>query len=534
SIGTFDDVFERIARGGEDARPLLADAQRSLVFRRIVGGASLNGLGRSARFAGFADSLGSTLAELESGLVEPQSLDGDLARLYSPYRRELDRLGRWDRDLLRRHAVQRLETDFDAWHGEPVFAYGFEDLTGAEWSLLRALAARADVVVSLPYEQGRAAFDSLRATLEDLSALADGRITVLPPRFGEVAPPALAHVEGRLFVDEPGEPPALDGAVRFFEGAGTRATLELVGEEILALVRGGTAPERIAIVCPTLERWRAPLETALGALGVPVTIASRPRLQQTAFGAALLDLLRFAWLRGNRRDLYGFLRTRYSGVPRAKVDFLEGRLRGRAVDEHDRVDAETVALHGNAFPIVKELDEADSPLDGLLATATRMLRHAHGLRHPPATDEARENLRAYEAVRRLGDELDGWLALGGTLTVDEIVGALERTTVRGPEGREPGHVAVLDLLRARTRTFGVVFMLGLEEGSLPRRAQVSPFLDDDARRALAGARLTRPDQVARDRYLFYTACTRATRRLYLVREAASDDGTPLDSSPFSE
>jgi ATP-dependent helicase/DNAse subunit B len=44
--------------------------------------------------------------------------------------------------------------------------------------------------------------------------------------------------------------------------------------------------------------------------------------------------------------------------------------------------------------------------------------------------------------------------------------------------------------------------------------------------------LVEPDQVSRDRYLFYTACTRATRRLYLVREAANDEGSPLEPSPF--
>jgi ATP-dependent helicase/DNAse subunit B len=77
-----------------------------------------------------------------------------------------------------------------------------------------------------------------------------------------------------------------------------------------------------------------------------------------------------------------------------------------------------------------------------------------------------------------------------------------------------------------------VFVLGLEEGTLPRRTQSSPFLDDDARRDLGGARLVKPDGIARDRYLFYTACTRATQRLYLVREAASDDGTPREASPF--
>ena len=91
---------------------------------------------------------------------------------------------------------------------------------------------------------------------------------------------------------------------------------------------------------------------------------------------------------------------------------------------------------------------------------------------------------------------------------------------------------MLDLLRARTRSFDVVFVLGLEEGTFPRRSQTSPFLDDDARQALADARLVKPDGIARDRYLFYTACTRATQRLYLVREAASDDGTPREASPF--
>ena len=101
--------------------------------------------------------------------------------------------------------------------------------------------------------------------------------------------------------------------------------------------------------------------------------------------------------------------------------------------------------------------------------------------------------------------------------------------MRPPSG-EPGRVAVLDLLRARTRRFDTVFVLGLEEGSLPRTRHGSPFLDDDRRREL-GARLERPDPVSRDRYLFYTACTRATRRLYLVRQAATDDGSPARGEP---
>src|SRR5206468_6816319 len=266
-IGTFDDLFKRIARGAKDSRRVAAEAQRGLIVRRALAGRSLNGLGRSARFGGFADALVSTLGELESGLLDPNDLDGELASLYAAYRAELDRLDLWDDDLLRRHAADRVANELDAWSGEPVFAYGFEDLTGAEWALLQALAGRSEVTVSIPYEPGRPAFDSLRRTMEDLSALADGRIEELLPGHGDVAEPALAHLERALFSDTtPNAAPPIEGSLRFFEAAGTRGALELVGEELLSLIRAGTRAEETGIVCPSLERWQAPRETAAGKL----------------------------------------------------------------------------------------------------------------------------------------------------------------------------------------------------------------------------------------------------------------------------
>jgi ATP-dependent helicase/nuclease subunit B len=537
SIGTFDDLFNRIARRGADTRPVAGDAQRTLIVRRALAGQSLNGLGRSARFGGFADALLTAVAELESGMLDPNDLEGELATLYAAYRAELDRLNLWDRDLLRRHAAERVANELDSWSGEPVFAYGFEDLTGAEWALLQALAGRTDVTVSMPYEPGRPAFASLARTMEDLTSLADGRIEELPPSFEQVAAPALAHLERALFSERsPADAPPIEGALRFFEAAGTRGVLELVGEELLALIRGGTAPEEIGIVCPTLDRWQAPLETALGTFGVPYALESYVRLDKTAYGQALLNLLRFAWLGGGRTELYAFLRSPYSGLSRQNVDFLEGRLRGRAVNEPDRVEEETIRLRdGQPLPPLEALRSAPTPLDAVAGLAASMLRAAYGLEAPPVGEVSRQDVRAHESVMRLLGELRGWSDLEGSLSTEELVAALERAEVRRASAAEPGRVAVLDLLRARTRRFEVVFVLGLEEGRLPRRGHESPFLADDARRELderSHARLSRPDQVARDRYLFYTACTRATSRVYLAREAAGDDGSPRSPSPF--
>src|SRR2546430_793178 len=441
SIGTFDDVFRTIARSAASGghRPVATDAQRALIVRRIVSGARLNGWTRSAGFRGFADALASTLGELESALVEADELPGELGALYGAYRSELDRLGLWDRDLERHAAAGRLARDFAAWDGRPVFAYGFEDLTGAQWALLEALAGRADVSVSLPYEPGRPAFASLERTAADLSELARPRIEELAPR-PDVRPPALAHLERGLFsATSSAEAPEIDGALRFFEGAGRRGTLERVAEELLALIRADTRPEEIALVCPRVERYRAPLETALGSLGVPYAIEGQIRFDQTELGRALLSLLRFAWQGGGRGQLHGFLRPPHSGLARASVDWIEGRLRCRAVQTGERTEEETMRLRdGHPLPPLELLRKAQTPLAALLDLARFMLRAAHGLESPPVGEESRQDLRAFEALNRLVGELEGWLALGGALTPDEIVAPPERAPGRAARAGEAG------------------------------------------------------------------------------------------------
>ena len=532
TIGTFDDLFAGIARGNGNHRPVATDAQRALVLKRALAATPLNGLSASARYRGFASGLLAVISELEGGLLSPEDVEGDLGPLYAAYTTELERLGLWDRDLERRYAVDRVENELSAWDGRPVFAYGFEDLTGAQWRLLRALAGRTDVTVSLPYEPARPAFASLAATADDLSRLAGAAIEELPAAR-EGAHPALVHLERHLFGAESADSPPLEGTIRFLEGAGARGSLELVGEEILSLLRSGTPPEGIAVVVPTLEQWRAPLETAFGTLGIPFSFEGRLRLTQTAFGHALTSALRFVWRDPERRHLFAFLRSPFSGLQRAHADYLEGRLRGLGV--RTNVEERTVELRGNPLPALGDVRAASSALEAVRVLAGFMLRAAYGLEAPPVGEASRVDLRAYEETLRVVAELEGWRDLGGDLEEEDVLAALDETTVRLGSAGAAGRVAVLDVLRVRTRSPEILFVLGLEEGRFPRRSSDSPFLGEDKRRALderRAARLTRPDPVSRARYLFYTACTRPRRRLYLVREAATDDGGPRQASPF--
>ena len=532
TIGTFDDLFRAIADDAREGPAIASDTQRGLAVRRAVAARELEDLRSSASTPGFADTLLQTIGEIESALVDPRGLDGELPQLVDAYRDELARLGLRDRDGVRRGAVERLRGDLGAWGDSPVFAYGFEDLTGAEWALLEALAARTEVTVSIPYEPARAAFAALSRTVGDLAGLAGSAIRELPPSALPMTPPALAQLERELFSDEPAPGTSLDGAIRFLEGAGTRGTAELLASEVAALLRGGTAPERVAVVCESVDRWRAPIEGAFTQLEIPLAVEHARRLGETPLGRALLAILRYEWVAGSRGDLFSFLRSPFSGLERRSVDFVEGRLRGRAVTDRARVDEESEKLRGAPVPVLADLKANDDPLAATRTLIALMIRNGWGLESPPTTNDARIDARAYRAAERTLDELAALASAEVGVTTDDVLVALERTRV-APESPERGKVAVLDHERARTRAFDVVFVLGLEEGAFPRRARPSPLLSDELRSELGG-RLERPDSVARDRYLFYTTCTRASQRLVLVREAAGDEGVPREPSPFWE
>ena len=69
SIGTFDDLFRRLAAGSTDARRQLGRVEQALLVRRVVNGAKLDDFARSAAHTGFVDSLERALDELDEGLL---------------------------------------------------------------------------------------------------------------------------------------------------------------------------------------------------------------------------------------------------------------------------------------------------------------------------------------------------------------------------------------------------------------------------------------------------------------------------------
>src|SRR5215210_3913383 len=306
-VVTFEGLVREIARvAGVTARPL-GRVARERVVRAAIADAHLRRLARSAAAPGFAAAAGALFAELQRSLVEPGRFTralrawggadyaDELAALYAGYRRRLEALGRPDREGAAWAALDALRADPGQWGTRPVFLYGFDELTRAQLDAIDTLArlAGAEVCVALPYEPGRHALAGSAATVQEL--LPGARVVELPERaehYAAPARPALHHLERGLF--EPVEerrPP--NGAVRLLEAGGERAEAEIVGAEVLELMRDGVAPEEIAVLLRG-GGSAALFGQVLAGYGIPVGHARRVPLARTRLGAGVLAAARAA------------------------------------------------------------------------------------------------------------------------------------------------------------------------------------------------------------------------------------------------
>ncbi len=113
---------------------------------------------------------------------------------------------------------------------------------------------------------------------------------------------------------------------------------------------------------------------------------------------------------------------------------------------------------------------------------------------------------------------------------------LDRERARERASRE-GRISVLDVHDARYYTFPVVFIGGMVERVFPHRHDEDPLYNDAARRELAryGVRLhERAAKNAEEMFLFYTAITRGTDRVYLTYPTSDAKGQPRMASFYLE
>lgn len=562
-------VGEVAARTGGGGRTI-GRLQRERLVADAIAAARPRALAPVAGTRGFLRAAVAFVSELERTLITPQRMTAavrawaeappslhEVAAIYDRYARALERLRCVDGDLFAWRALDALRARREAWGDAPVLFYGFDDFTPLERDAIETLATvvDAEVVVSLSYEPGRAAFAARGRSVAELVQLAGENVEELAPQDDWYDPRArdvLHHLERGLFETEP-RPGRVDpgDAVSLLVAGGERAEIELVAATVLRLLEDEGVPgEEIAVVLRDPARAASLIEQVFGAYGIPHALDWRVPLAHTALGRGLLALVRCALTpaQATPADLLVYLRTPGRLARLELADRLEADVRRTAIVTLEDARAAWERAPGG-WPL-RELDRlrgaaADSPA-ALLAALEREARALFAAPHrgrAPLLDAAEEaDARALtvllEALAELGELAAASPRRADLLDAETLIASLGELEVALGAPPRPGAVVVADPLAIRARRFDTVVVCGLQEGEFPRPATPEPFLTDDQRRALnaaAGLRLEpREDALADERYLFYATVSRPRRRLILSCREADEDGNPVPRSFFVE
>ena len=485
----------------------------------------------------FLESLLSVIEELIAYAVDPQTLaekveqiEGesgeklrDIALIYGVYLGKLHAGGRDARDRL-----QKLEENLERSgyvDGKDVFLDGFSYFTGRELNILRIMLRRAKhVTITLLGEPGDGELfrESLRVRAQLYALAQDAGV----PCVEEVLPAApvrdaLSHVE-RCFFGTRKTWTGESGEIRLYEASDIYAEAEWAASEILRLVRGGFRFRDITVAARNLSEYEPILETVFSRYGVPLYSARRRDILQEQVLTLLLGALDAAAGEFEYEDVFRCLKTGLAGISSEECDVLENYVLKWEIRGSMWTRDTAWTAHPEGYGARWD-DESRARLEQVNALRERVrgpfVRLAQGIRGRSAAAEkvralygyleelavpeqlqqltaqrfaAQDTQRAEELAQLwsiLCGVMDQFVSILGTheLDAEEFARLFRLVLTQYSVGTIPAaldQVSCSEITRNDRHSVGVLFLLGANDGVLPKADGSSGVLKEEDRLAL--------------------------------------------------
>lgn len=594
----FGRFVERLLEA-EGVRPVvLSDIERRLALKRAVdvvrATGALKALGRAAETEGFLSHALRVIENLKQAAVEPDafreraaqrrhgsSLDLLLAAIYDAYQCVLrdggfyDRIGLfWEAWLIcRERRPAYLE-------GVSLLALdGFDDFTPSEMRLLAALREHVDeLAVGLNYDdhpdrrdlfaiQGRAA----RMLAQQLDA---AHAAFEPPDPATTSQFAAQYL---LWRGAPQTPNGCRMNVSAAACSGAVQEAEYIARRIKALLLDeGVQAGDIVLAYRNLEQAAALVRPVFAECGIPIRIAHKPRLTESAACAFLLQFLE-AIERWPREETAALLASPWlppadetegrllSAAP--VVARLSGILEGAGDWQYGLERLASLLAEGREITLTRQARRLPDAVEAVAAVRQRFERlnqlaqaipvqatacafiealelfiegcglDAAAATHPNEAVRTAESAALKELHNTLG-MLHAWHEGQDTPLARRDFLALLRQGMRGeaysiPQPEEG--VRCVDASGMRNLRAPYVFIAGLNEGEWPRAPRVNAiYSEEDARDfEAAGVPLdSRQAQGDRELALFLHAVAAAEKELFVSWQTAGPDGKERRRSPY--
>jgi ATP-dependent helicase/nuclease subunit B len=605
-------VFEKL----NVAPPKLLSAEgRLMVLRALLlrHADELKLFRNSARRAGFAQELGTLLAELQQHQFTPVKLracaeENKLRRELRDKLHDLALLSEKYADWLREHELQdannlldftttalrqkALNSQLPTLNFSGLWLDGFAEMTPQELALLAAvvpLCERATLAFCLETEPTPAAswlsiwsaigktFQQCRMQIANLPGC-EVKVEILerePGKYRFAENSALAELEAgwslpnhapesrspdRHKPELAGQETGAPSAIRLIACANPEAEAAFAAREVLKFVRTGNRFRDCAVLVRQLDGYHKPLTRIFRRYGIPFFLDRRESVAHHPLAELTRNALRTVAFDWQSDDWFAALKSGFSPVAEEKIDDLENqalefgwrgkkwreplsdenceRLREIIFPPFENFHAQLAKIYFK--PTGAQLAEVLRELWSDLEVEQTLERWSHD-----EDNSATSSQQPASPHQTVWEQMNSWLenlalafpreplALRDWLPILEA-GLANLTVGVIPPSLDEVLVGAID--RARNPDLKFALLLGVNESVFPA-APAAPVLltnsdRDELEKQNAALSANRFDQISRERYLGYIACTRANEKLTLTFSHQNADGKTLNPSPF--
>ncbi|HKW27961.1 MAG TPA: PD-(D/E)XK nuclease family protein [Verrucomicrobiae bacterium] len=343
------------------------------------------------------------------------------------------------------------------------------------------------------------------------------------------------------------------------------AEAALAAREMLRFVHGGGRFRDCAVLVRNLDNYHKPVARVFRRYHIPFFLDRRESVAHHPLAELTRSALRLVAFDWPHDDWFAALKAGFSSVPETEIDRLENA--GLEFGWRGKKWREPIQIAGDPG-LTKSLERLRGKISPPFENfAAQLALHNHRPAGPQLANALRglwNELRVEETLAKwnlpelegsspvtrhpsfhstVWEQMNGWLdnvALAfsdESLSLRDWLPILEAGLTNLTVGVIPpalDHVLVGAVDRARNPDLKLAFVLGANEGIFPEVPAAPPILTHADRdeleqyNAVLGSNLR--DQLARERYLGYIACTRAGKKLYVTFSRHDVDGRTLNPS----
>lgn len=585
-------VLERV---GGIRKPLLSPVGQSMLVSSLAlrKKPELKLYRKSAGFAGFADMVSQTIKEMKNYAITPamlletagalpeselRSKLEDVAMLYEAYETELHRSFVDAEDQLE-IAIRGLR-DSDYLAGSEFYFDEFSDFTPRQLQMLEVLLRKGNVCMTLTFDEGLdkshkgvfALTVDTDSALMDLAARNNVHLEVPvflkgPGRFA--VNPELAHLEREFYSYPNATYSGSVGTISLYRAQNPYEEMEYIARDILRQVReNGLRFQDVAILLRDLDTYGAILESVMEQYEIPVFIDARKEIDTNPLASFIAGFFEIHRRKYQGEAVFKYLKTALLPIPREDIDALENYALANGIsgwkwleemwtwavpDVRNELAARALRNHLNELReiIIEPLKDAYDALEKAPDVRTmaevfyEFLVQSHALITFTDWIAALEGTNP-ERFREYNQILDSLLqvldqmveAMGGeTMTLEDfgntlLVGLSSSRISLIPATLD--QVLVGDIARVRSGGVRGIYIVGTNDGVLPRTPAAAGIFTDSDREILAGEDLLlSKDARTRafyEQFYVYNALTIGTDFLTVTYPTSDAEGKALRPS----